>query len=84
MAKFKIQNDDGSTKMRGHVTYNPDGSIRRMDAYSSFDNKDSSKHIHEWVKQNPDGSYEYGMHDRDRNVIISPQDNKSKFNTRGR
>ena len=84
MSKFKTQNDDGSTKMRGHVTYNEDGSVKRLDAYSSFDKKDPTKHVHEWVKQNQDGSYEYGVHDRDRNVTVSPQKNQKNQNNRGR
>ena len=71
MERFNVKKDDGSTKMSGKITYDDDGSLKRMDAFSSFNGSD---HVHEWVKKREDGTYEYGCHDRDRkNTIISEQ-----------
>lgn len=46
----------------GTAKYNPDGSMNRLDAYST---KHGSTHGHTWLKQKPDGSweYKYELHD---------------------
>ena len=46
----------------GTAKYNPDGSVSRLDAYST---KHGSTHGHTWLKQKPDGSweYKYELHD---------------------
>lgn len=46
----------------GTAKYNPDGSMSRLDAYST---KHGSTHGHTWLKQKPDGSweYKYELHD---------------------
>ncbi len=40
----------------GAATYNPDGSLKRLDVYST---KPGETHDHTWLKQEPDGSYEF-------------------------
>lgn len=52
---------DDHTKYSGHCTYDDDGSLKRWDNYSSYD---GSRHVHEWIEKQEDGSYKYGSHDK--------------------
>ena len=62
--KYHNKNDDGETKNSGKATYNPDGSLKRLDNYS-LSSSSGDKHHHEWLKQRSDGSYEYGHGEHD-------------------
>lgn len=57
--KYKNTDSEGNTENRGKASYNSDGSLSRLDNYSPASGN-SDNHHHEWLKQNGDGSYEYG------------------------
>ena len=62
--KYRNTDDSGSTSNSGKATYDRDGSLKRLDNYSPSSSNDS-KHHHEWLKKNSDGSYEYGHGEHD-------------------
>ena len=63
--KYCNTDDHGNWENSGVAKYNDDKSLSRLDNYSPSSD-DDGKHHHEWLKQNPDGSYEYG-HGEDDN-----------------
>lgn len=62
--KFRQTDQDERTKSSGKATYNSDGTLKRLDAISPSSSSEE-KHHHEWLKQKPDGSYEYGHGEHD-------------------
>lgn len=43
-------------KTTGKAEYNKDGSLKRLDVYST---KPGTTHIHDWLKQSKDGSWKF-------------------------
>lgn len=55
--KYESSKRDGGFN-NGKATYNPDGTLKRLDNIS--ESRDPDSHNHTWLKQRSDGSYEYG------------------------
>ncbi len=59
---WRIKGDKNVTGSTGKAEYNPDGSLKRLDVYTTGP---SSSHGHTWLKQLEDGSYEFEYEEHD-------------------